>query len=240
MEFNEVIGRRRTIRDFQNKEIPLNIIEYAIANGFKAPTYNHLRAWDFIIINNLATKKQLIETENLEKVPEIPVETRFIASQSSNASQPSISVASLLPSPVASIVPTPVAPPQFEDDDAILKEMYLEAIPKQKRMILDAPIVIVVVFKPKTRVDVARTIYDLNCLASVWTCIENFLLSLAEHDVYGVTYIPQQIDSLKRKLNIPDELEIAAIIPIGYKADDAKTVKQKPIDIHERIHFNKW
>jgi hypothetical protein len=100
--------------------------------------------------------------------------------------------------------------------------------------------VIVVVFKPKTRVELAKTIYDLNCLASVWTCIENFLLSLAEHDVYGVTYIPQQIELLKRKLNIPDELEIAAIVPIGYKADDAKTVKQKAIEIHERIHLNRW
>lgn len=34
MEFNEVIEKRRTIRDFQNKEIPMSIVESAIANGF--------------------------------------------------------------------------------------------------------------------------------------------------------------------------------------------------------------
>lgn len=205
MEFKEVIGKRRTIRDFKNKEVPMNIVEYAISNGFKAPTYNHLRAWDFIVLNSLEAKQQLIESEHIEK--EIDVKELEIL---------------------------------FKHEDEIKKEMYIEAIPKQKRMILNAPIVIVVVFKPKTKVAEAKTIYDLNCLASVWTCIENFLLSLAEHDVYGVTYIPQQIETLKRKLIIPDELEIAAIIPIGYKADDAKIVRQKSIDIHERIHFNKW
>jgi hypothetical protein len=107
-------------------------------------------------------------------------------------------------------------------------------------MILNAPTIIIVVFKPKTRVEKAKRIYDLNCLASVWTCIENFLLSLAEHDVFGVTFIPQNIDNIKEKLQIPDELEIATIIPIGYKADDAKTLKQKTIHIAERIHTEKW
>jgi len=205
MEFKEVIEKRRTIRDFQNKEVPMNIVESAIANGFKAPTYNHLRAWDFIVINNLAEKQQLIEVENIEE--EIDVKALEI---------------------------------QFENEDIIKKEMYLEAIPKQKRMILSAPTVVVVIFKPKTKVAEAKRIYDLNCLASVWTCIENFLLSLAEHDVYGVTYIPQNIEILKTKLGIPDELEIAVIIPIGYKAENAKILKQKSIDIRDRIHFNKW
>jgi hypothetical protein len=66
------------------------------------------------------------------------------------------------------------------------------------------------------------------------------LLSLAEYDVFGVTYVPKQIEILKSKLGITDELEIAAIIPIGYKSDDAKIVRQKTIDIHQRIHYNKW
>ncbi len=205
MELKEVIEKRRTIRDFQSKEISQDIIRYSIENAFKAPTYNHLRDWDFIIINSLEAKLQLIESENLEKDVDIKeLETLF------------------------------------ENEDIVKKEMYLDAIPKQKRMILNAPFVVIVVFKPKTRVDVAKTIYDLNCLASVWCCIENFLLSLAEHDIYGVTFIPQNINKIKDKLKIPVDLEIAAIIPIGYKADDAKILTQKSINISERIHFNKW
>lgn len=205
MEFKEVIEKRRTIRDFQNRKISKDILDYAIENGFKAPTYNHLRDWDFIIINSLESKLKLIESENLDK---------------------SINLKSLEDS--------------FKNEDTIMKEMYLDAIPKQKKMILEAPTVVIVVFKPKTKVEEAKKIYDLNCLASVWTCIENFLLSLAEHDVFGVTFIPQNIEMIKEKLGIPVELEVASIIPIGYKADDAKILKQKPIDIAGRKHFEKW
>lgn len=205
MELKEVIEKRRTIRDFQDKEVPGSIIEYAIENGFKAPTYNHLRDWDFIIINSEESKLKLIASENLDK----PVNTNELE---------------IL----------------FKNEETIMKDMYLDAIPKQKRMLLDAPSVVIVIYKPKTRIKNIKSIYDINCLASVWTCIENFLLSLAEHDVYGVTFIPQNIDIIKQELRIPDELEIAAIIPIGYKADNAKILKQKTINIAERIHCEKW
>jgi nitroreductase len=205
MEFREVIEKRKTIRDFQNKEVSTTIIDYAIENGFKAPTYNHLRDWDFIIINSLESKLLLIESENLEKSINIVELERL-----------------------------------FKEEEPIMKEMYLDAIPKQKKMILEAPSVIIVIFKPKTRIREAIKIYDLNCIASVWTCIENFLLSLAEHNVYGVTFVPQNIEIIKEKLGIPDELEIASIIPIGYKADDTRILKQKTIDIAERKHYERW
>jgi nitroreductase len=205
MEFKEVIDKRRTIRDFQKKAVPMDIIEYAVENGFKAPTYNHQREWDFIVVSNVESKIKLIDSEGLNKV---------------------IDLKGLEES--------------FKGEDVIMKEMYLEAIPKQKKMILEAPSVVIVVFKPKTLVEKAKKIYDLNCLASVWTCIENFLLSLAEHDVYGVTFIPQNIELLKEVLEIPQELEIASVIPIGYKAENAKNLTQKAINRKEKIHFEKW
>ncbi len=205
MEFRDVIEKRRTIRDFQSKEVSMNIIDYAIENGFKAPTYNHLRDWDFIIIKSIESKLKLIKSEKLEKTTDLKD-----------------------------------LEDAFQNEESIMKEMYLDAIPKQKKMILEAPSVIIVVFKPKTKVESAKRIYDLNCLASIWACIENFLLSLAEHDVYGVTYIPQNIEKIKVKLDIPAELEIASIIPIGYKANDAKILRQKTIHTNDRIHFEKW
>lgn len=80
----------------------------------------------------------------------------------------------------------------------------------------------------------------MNCLASVWCCIENILLSLAEHDVLGVTFIPKNTDKVKDILTVPDELEVAAIIPFGYKAKDSKIIEQKEIDLKARIHINGW
>ena len=205
MELKKVIKKRRTIREFQDKEISETIIEYSIKNGFKAPTYNHLREWDFIILNSIKSKLKLIDSENLNE------EINFDELEKT-----------------------------FQHEEEIMKEMYLDAIPKQKKMIISAPSVIIVVFKPKTRVEKAKKIYDLNCLSSIWTCIENILLSLVEYDVYGVPFIPQNIDSIKAKLGIPSELEIAAIIPIGYKAENARILKQKPINISERIHKEQW
>ena len=40
--------------------------EYAIKNGFKVPTFNHLREWNFIIINSLESKPKLIKSEMLD------------------------------------------------------------------------------------------------------------------------------------------------------------------------------
>jgi Nitroreductase len=205
MELKEAIDKRRTVRDFQDKSVPSHVIEYAIENGFKAPTYNHLRDWNFILLNSLQAKMKLIEAEDLDKAVDSDELERV-----------------------------------FSNEDAVMKEMYLDAIPKQKKMILSAPTVVIVVFKPKTRIEDAKRIYDLNCLASVWTCIENFLLSLAEHDVYGVTFIPQNIDKIKKKLGIPERLEVAAIIPVGYKAENAGILQQKKINIAERIHYEMW
>jgi nitroreductase len=204
MEFKDVIKKRRTVRDFQEKIVPRKIIECAIENGFKAPSYNHLREWDFLIINSPESKQKLIESEQLDK----SIDLRKLESQ-------------------------------LKKNDALMREMYLEAIPKQKKMILDAPTLVIVVFKPKTRVEDAKRIFDLNCLASIWACIENFMLSLAENDVYGVTFIPKNTDSIKKKFEIPDKMEIAAIIPIGYKID-GRILKQKTINITERIHDEKW
>lgn len=43
MELLEVIEKRRTVRDFSDKEIPQEIIEKSLEAGLKAPSYNHLR-----------------------------------------------------------------------------------------------------------------------------------------------------------------------------------------------------
>jgi len=83
-------------------------------------------------------------------------------------------------------------------------------------------------------------VYDLNCLASVWCSIENILLSLAEGEVFGVTFIPQNTPAVKKVLNIPQELEVAAIIPFGYKAPDAKSFPQKEVQLESRLYINNW
>lgn len=205
MELKEAIEKRRTIRDFLNKEIPEEVITYAIENAFKAPSYNHMRDWNFLIIESLEAKAKILQAEKMNQNIDVKELEKL-----------------------------------FENEDEVKKAMYLDAIPKQKKMILEAPVIIMVVFKPKNSVKKAHSVYDLNCLASAWACIENLLLSLAEHDVFGVTFIPQHSEQIKEKFGIPKDLEIAAIIPVGYKSPDARVLKQNPIDISKRIHSEHW
>lgn len=204
MELQQAIEKRRTIRDFSDKLIDREIIDLALRAGLKAPSYNHLKQWDFVLVKDM--KKRLALTQTEDMIEEITGELEKA----------------------------------FEGHDELSRGMYLDAIPKQRRMILTAPELLVIVYKPKTRIIESKRVYDLNCLASVWCCIENILLSLAENDVFGVTFIPKNTPAVKAVLNIPAELEVAAIIPFGYKSADAKAVIQKEVKLEEKIHIDIW
>lgn len=204
MDFKDVIQKRRTVRDFSNKKLNITDIKDAINDAFKAPTYNHLKEWYFILVDDIDKKVELTETEKMfDKITE---ELKA----------------------------------DFKDHDPVAREMYLDAIPKQKRMIIEAPVAIIAVYKPKTKVSEVKKVYDLNGFASVWCAIENLLLSLAEKNIFGVTFIPKNTEAVKKILDIPAELEVASIIPIGFKNKNAKEIKPKKIKIDEHIRFNNW
>ena len=57
MEFYEVVKSRRTIRDFTNQKVDKEIIERIISAGLMAPTNDHLRNWEFLVV----TEKEIIE-----------------------------------------------------------------------------------------------------------------------------------------------------------------------------------
>jgi len=52
MDVYEAIFARRTVRDFQDREIDLESIERILDAGLHAPTNNHLREWEFVIVND--------------------------------------------------------------------------------------------------------------------------------------------------------------------------------------------
>lgn len=204
MQLQDAIEKRRTVREFSLRPVSERIVDKALAAGLKAPCYNHLRQWDYILVNDSHLRLALTRTEDMKD--ELDDKTKAL----------------------------------FDGYDETVKEMYLYAIPKQKRMILTAPGLICVVYKPKTQVKDSKRIYDLNCLASVWCCIENMLLSFAEDDVFCATFIPQNTPKVKEALGIPAKLEVAALIPFGYKVKGAKDVPQKEVPLEERKHIDRF
>ena len=60
MEVYEAISKRKTIRDFAPKEIPQEVIERLLSAGLQAPSNDHLRRWEFILVEDRAQREKLI------------------------------------------------------------------------------------------------------------------------------------------------------------------------------------
>ena len=54
MEFYGVINNRRSIRQFEDKEIPRDILERILNAGLKAPSSNHQRRWELVTLTDKA------------------------------------------------------------------------------------------------------------------------------------------------------------------------------------------
>lgn len=60
MEFYDVINERHTIRDFADREVDLEVIHRIIDAGLKAPTNDHMRNWEFVVITDKEEKAKII------------------------------------------------------------------------------------------------------------------------------------------------------------------------------------
>ena len=61
MEFYDVINARRTIRDFQEDTIDMEVVNRIIDSGMKVPTNDHMRDWHFIIVKDKDVVEKLIK-----------------------------------------------------------------------------------------------------------------------------------------------------------------------------------
>ena len=50
MEFYEVLEKRRTYRDYSDREVSDDILARVISAAFKAPTNDHMRRLEFVVI----------------------------------------------------------------------------------------------------------------------------------------------------------------------------------------------
>ena len=61
MEFYDVIDKRRTTREFLKKEVDFEIIRRILEAGNKAPTWDHNRNWQYIILRTEEEKEYAFE-----------------------------------------------------------------------------------------------------------------------------------------------------------------------------------
>jgi nitroreductase len=123
----------------------------------------------------------------------------------------------------------------FVDEE--LKSIYRRALPVQLTMMLEAPELLVVCYKMKPLAE-CRGLFDLNPLASVWMCIENIMLALADEGLFGCTYTPYEAGGLKEFLEVPAGYEIAAVIPFGFPVEEPD--EGIPENLDERLSIDGW
>lgn len=208
MEFYEVIGRRRTVRDFEKEEISPEVIERIIRAAFQAPTNDHMRDWHYIVIQDKGTVAKLLD-----------------------------------------IIPDGISDKDMEQllidwklDDAEQQSMYRSAVPKQHKMLMDAAAVVIPLLKQKTDILHPDNLSHLNGFASIWCSIENIFLAATAEGYACTLRIPlgNEDKYAKDVLGFPDDYFMPCFIGIGKPKKGEPTVKQKDIDLRERIHWDKW
>ncbi len=124
------------------------------------------------------------------------------------------------------------------------RSMYLDAIPKQGSMLLEAGALIVPCFhQPALLLGEKEGLHELNAFASMWAVLENVLIASASEGILGVTKIvstPEERDHIRATLGIPAEYEIPCYLAIGYPKDDAFVPEQIQVDIETRLYIDRW
>jgi len=81
MDFNQLLEKRRSVRDFEDKTVPLEIIREIIDDSIKAPNASHKQPWSFIIVNNKEMMKRISDDskktliQGIEKDPNSPMKS---------------------------------------------------------------------------------------------------------------------------------------------------------------------
>lgn len=67
-DFYKDIKRRRTVRDFSNRSVPVEVIQDAIKAAGTAPNGANLQPWHFVVVSDPDVKKKIqVEAEKAEK-----------------------------------------------------------------------------------------------------------------------------------------------------------------------------
>lgn len=209
MDFYEVLEKRRTIRDFSDKEVTDEVLNKVLAAAFKAPTNDHLRQFEFVVVRGQENIARLISP---------------VAENTENIQQKALQMG---------------AESMDKDEHA----MFVDALPKQQRMLMQSNCLVLPFFRQKDY-PLCRPAEQssLNYFASAWTALENILLAATAEGLACAFRIPihNEPEYVKQIIGAPEDYEFTCFLAIGYPAPNAHICKQKVIRVEDRIHQNVW
>ncbi len=66
-EFFELLSRRRTVREFSDRDVPLELIEKAIATAGTAPSGANMQPWRFVVVRDPKIKNKIRKAAEKEE-----------------------------------------------------------------------------------------------------------------------------------------------------------------------------
>ncbi len=66
-EFFDLLNRRRTVREYSDRELPFELIEKAIQTAGTAPSGANLQPWRFVVVKDADIKRQIREAAEKEE-----------------------------------------------------------------------------------------------------------------------------------------------------------------------------
>lgn len=79
MNFDELLIERRSVRDFEDRPVPVDLVKALINDGIKAPNSGNNQAWKFIIVNDREFIKRMSDAgkvailSDIETHPDSPM-----------------------------------------------------------------------------------------------------------------------------------------------------------------------
>lgn len=125
-------------------------------------------------------------------------------------------------------------------NDIDQQNCYRNAVPKQYRMLADASVVIIPLFRQKVDLLHPENLSHLNGFASIWCCIENIFLAATAEGYACNLRIPlgDEGEYARKVLGFPEDYLMPCFIGMGKAAANAKIIRQKEISVESRIHKN--
>lgn len=66
-EFYSQMSRRRTVRDYSDRDVPIELIEKAIATAGTAPSGANMQPWRFVVVRDKEVKRKIREAAEKEE-----------------------------------------------------------------------------------------------------------------------------------------------------------------------------
>ena len=130
----------------------------------------------------------------------------------------------------------------WQNAPADKKAMYLDAVPKQTRMLMQSGCLVIPLFKAPEGMMQPKGLTDLNSFASIWAVIQNILLAATAEGVGVALRIPiyDEEDHVLKSVNAPEGYKFPCYLAFGYAAPDAPVISQTSCPVEERLHDNVW